>query len=427
MNKPTAIKRFVMTIIFVIIGFVLTFCQFNIPFTNYTYNGFINSIKLGLDLKGGVLAVYEATALDDSEISFDDALEATRTRIYNMITEDYSEAQVSIQQGNRIRVEVPDVSDPEEIFDSIGKPAKLEFKLENSADAEAILTGSNIEDVYASYNSQDGEWGVTVKFDAEGAKIFGEVTSAHIDESLYIFVNNELISSPNIKEAITGGTTFISGSENEKAAEQFATQIMSGTFSVELSLLENSVISATLGEDALKYSIIAGVIGLILIFAYMIWRYKMMGVIASSSLCVYVLLMMFFLQAIPGIQLTLAGVAGIILSIGMAIDGNIIVFERIKEEYASGKRIQSAIKSGFRKATPSILDSNITTIIAAIILWIFGTGSIQGFAITLLIGLVLSVFTSLVLTRGFMALYYPFNSTKAEHYSLSREVITDAK
>lgn len=426
MNKPTAIKRFVLTIVFVLIGFVLTFCQFNIPFTNYTYNGFLNSIKLGLDLKGGVLAVYEATEQEGAEISFDDALEATRTRIYNLITEDYTEAQVSIQQGNRIRVEVPDVSDPEEIFDSIGKPAKLEFKIENSTEAEAVLTGSHIQNVYASYNSQDGEWGVTVVFDPEGKKIFADVTSAHVDDQLYIFVNNELISSPTIKEAITGGTTFISGSYTQKSAEQFATQIMSGTFSVNLTLLENSVISATLGENALHYAIIASIIGLILIFAFMIWRYRMMGVIASCALCVYVLLMLFFLQAIPGIQLTLAGVAGIILSIGMAIDGNIIVFERISEEYRSGKRIEGSIKSGFRRATPSILDSNITTIIAAIILWIFGTGSIQGFAITLLIGLVLSVFTSLVLTRGFLALYYPFNSTKAKHYNLTREVTTDA-
>lgn len=427
MNKPTAIKRFVLTIVFVLIGFVLTFCQFNIPFTNYTYNGFLNSIKLGLDLKGGVLAVYEATEQEGAEISFDDALEATRTRIYNLITEDYTEAQVSIQQGNRIRVEVPDVSDPEEIFDSIGKPAKLEFKIENSTEAEAVLTGSHIQNVYASYNSQDGEWGVTVVFDPEGKKIFADVTSAHVDDQLYIFVNNELISSPTIKEAITGGTTFISGSYTQKSAEQFATQIMSGTFSVNLTLLENSVISATLGENALHYAIIASIIGLILIFAFMIWRYRMMGVIASCALCVYVLLMLFFLQAIPGVQLTLAGVAGIILSIGMAIDGNVIVFERIMEEYCTGKRIQGAIKSGFRRATPSILDSNITTIIAAIILWIFGTGSIQGFAITLLIGLVLSVFTSLVLTRAFLALYYPFNSTKASHYNLSREVTVDAK
>ena len=427
MNKPTALKRFILTIVFVAIGFVLTFCQFNIPFTNYTYNGFVNSIKLGLDLKGGVLAVYEASELEGSDVSFDDSLEATRTRIYNMITQDYTEAQVSIQQGNRIRVEVPDVSDPEEIFDSIGKPAKLEFKITEGVDADAVLTGSNIQNVYASYNSQDGEWGVTVVFDAEGKQIFADVTTQHVNESLYIYVNNELISSATIKEAITGGTTFISGSYTEQSAEQFATQIMSGTFAVNLTLLENSVISATLGEDALKYSLIAGIIGLFLIFAFMIWRYRMMGVVASCSLCVYILLMLFFLQAIPGVQLTLAGIAGIILSVGMAIDGNIIVFERIREEYATGKRIEGSIKAGLKRATPSILDSNITTIIAAIILWIFGTGSIQGFAITLLIGLVLSVFNSLVLSRGFFAIYYPFNSTKANRYGLAREVKADAK
>ncbi len=427
MNKPTALKRFILTIVFVAIGFVLTFCQFNIPFTNYTYNGFVNSIKLGLDLKGGVLAVYEASELEGSDVSFDDSLEATRTRIYNMITQDYNEAQVSIQQGNRIRVEVPDVSDPEEIFDSIGKPAKLEFKITEGVDADAVLTGSNIQNVYASYNSQDGEWGVTVVFDAEGKQIFADVTTQHVDESLYIYVNNELISSPTIKEAITGGTTFISGSYTEQSAERFATQIMSGTFAVNLTLLENSVISATLGEDALKYSLIAGIIGLFLIFAFMIWCYRMMGVVASCSLCVYILLMLFFLQAIPGVQLTLAGIAGIILSVGMAIDGNIIVFERIREEYATGKRIEGSIKAGFKRSTPSILDSNITTIIAAIILWIFGTGSIQGFAITLLIGLVLSVFNSLVLSHGFFAIYYPFNSTKANRYGLAREVKADAK
>lgn len=427
MNKPTALKRFILTIVFVAIGFVLTFCQFNIPFTNYTYNGFVNSIKLGLDLKGGVLAVYEASELENSDVSFEDSLEATRTRIYNLITKDYTEAQVSIQQGNRIRVEVPDVSDPEDIFDSIGKPAKLEFKITEGIDADAVLTGSNIQNVYANYNSQDGEWGVTVVFDAEGKQIFADVTTQHVNESLYIYVNNELISSPTIKEPITGGTTFISGSYTQQTAEQFATQIMSGTFAVNLTLLENSVISATLGEDALKYSLIAGVVGLLLIFMFMIWRYRMMGVVASCSLCVYVLLMLFFLQAIPGVQLTLAGVAGIILSIGMAIDGNIIVFERIREEYATGKRIEGSIKTGFKRATPSILDSNITTIIAAIILWIFGTGSIQGFAITLLIGLVLSVFNSLVLSRGFFAIYYPFNSTKANRYGLAREVSANAK
>ena len=422
MNKPTAIKRFIMLAIFLVLGIVLTFCSFEVPFTNYTYTGFANAIKLGLDLKGGVLAVYEASAIDGDTSDFDSKVQATRTRIYDLVSSEYSEAQVSIQGNNRIRVEVPDVSNPEEIFELIGEPASLEFRSSDSDDAEVILTGQNIRNAYASYNSQDGEWGVTVQFDSEGSTKFYEYTSDHVGESLYIYINGVLDSAPTINEAISGGSTFISGSySNQEDAEDFALRILSGTFSVNLTLLENTVVSATLGVDALKWGLIGGGVGLLLIFAFMIWRYRMMGVLACFALAFYVILMLFFLQAIPSVQLTLAGIAGIVLSIGMAIDGNIIVFERIKEEYATGKRIEASIRTGFKKALPSILDANITTILSSLILWLLGTGNIQGFAITLLIGILLSMFTSLVVTRSLLKMYYPINSTNAKKYSLTRE------
>ncbi len=422
MNKPTAIKRFIMLAIFLVLGIVLTFCSFEVPFTNYTYTGFANAIKLGLDLKGGVLAVYEASAIDGDTSDFDSKVQATRTRIYDLVSSEYSEAQVSIQGNNRIRVEVPDVSNPEEIFELIGEPASLEFRSSESDDAEVILTGQNIRNAYASYNSQDGEWGVTVQFDSEGSTKFYEYTSDHVGESLYIYINGVLDSAPTINEAISGGSTFISGSySNQEDAEDFALRILSGTFSVNLTLLENTVVSATLGVDALKWGLIGGGVGLLLIFAFMIWRYRMMGVLACFALAFYVILMLFFLQAIPSVQLTLAGIAGIVLSIGMAIDGNIIVFERIKEEYATGKRIEASIRTGFKKALPSILDANITTILSSLILWLLGTGNIQGFAITLLIGILLSMFTSLVVTRSLLKMYYPINSTNAKKYSLTRE------
>ena len=426
MNKATAIKRFIFIGIFLILGIVLSFAQFDIPGTHYTYNGFANSIKLGLDLKGGVLAVYEASSLEgDEEGDFAQKLNATRERISGLITAEYNEAQISIQQGNRLRIEVPDVSDPEEIFELIGTPATLEFKSENSADAEAELTGQNVTNAYASYQpTSDGsyEYGVVIEFNAEGAQKFYELTSAQQGNSIYIYINGELFSAPTVNSAISGGTTFISGSMNSQSeAEDFALQILSGTFSVNLTLLENTVVSATLGENALMYGLIAGAVALVLIFAFMIWRYRMMGVMASLALAFYVILMLFFLQAIPIVQLTLAGIAGIILSIGMAIDGNIIIFERIKEEYASGKRIEPSVKAGFKKAFSAIMDSNITTIVVALVLALLGTGSIQGFAITLLIGVVLSMFTSLVVTRGFLNMYYPLNSTKAKLYSLKRE------
>ncbi len=428
MNKPTAIKRFIFIGIFLVLGFVLAFASFDIPFTHYTYNGFANSIKLGLDLKGGVMAVYEAKSKDGDTGDFDQKLLATKTRITQMITEEYTEAVITIQQGNRIRVEVPDVSDPETVFNLIGQPASLEFKAEKD-DGETVhkaaLTGENIVKAYASQQQTSSgtlEYGVSIEFDAVGAQAFYELTKAQTGSQIYIYRNGELFSAPTVNEAIAGGKTFISGSmDTYQAAEEFATQILSGTFSLDLTLLENTVVSATLGVDAIKYGLIAGGVALLLIFAFMIWRYKMMGVMASVALCFYVVLMLFFLQALPFVQLTLAGIAGIILSIGMAIDGNIIIFERIKEEYASGKRINQSIQSGFKKSLTAILDSNITTIVVALILILLGTGSIRGFAVTLLIGTVLSMFTALVVTRGLLSTYYPLNSNKAKAYSLKRE------
>ncbi len=428
MNKPTAIKRFIFIGIFLVLGFVLAFASFDIPFTHYTYNGFANSIKLGLDLKGGVMAVYEAKAKDGDDSDFDQKLLATKTRITQMITAEYTEAVITVQQGNRIRVEVPDVSDPETVFDLIGQPASLEFKAEEDSDGhvnEAVLTGENIVKAYASQqqtSSGSFEYGVSIEFDAEGAQAFYKLTQQQTGDKIYIYRNGELFSAPTVNEAIAGGKTFISGSMSTfQEAEEFATQILSGTFSLELTLLENTVVSATLGVNAIKYGLIAGGIAILLIFAFMIWRYRMMGVMASIALCFYIILMLFFLQALPFVQLTLAGIAGIILSIGMAIDGNIIIFERIKEEYSTGKRINQAIRSGFKKSLTAILDSNITTIVVSLILILLGTGSIRGFAVTLLIGTVLSMFTALVVTRGLLSTYYPLNSNKAKPYNLKRE------
>lgn len=429
MNKPTSIKRFIILVVFMLLGFFLAFCSFEIPFTNYTYNGFANSIKLGLDIKGGVLLIGDAKPAEGSK-DFNQELNATVTRLSNILSsEGYTESVVSIQQGNRIRVEVPDVNDPETVLGLIGTPAKIEFRLDENG--EARISGHDIKNVYASYQQKEGtgdyEWGVTVGFTTEGENKFYYLTQEAAARSsgenkIYIFSNGEEISAPTVEKAIRG-STFISGSYDEQGAKDFALQIMSGTFSVDLNWGETSVISATLGVNALKYGLIAGVIGLVLIFAFMCWRYRMMGLLSSFALCFYVIIVLFLLMAIPLVQLTLEGIAGIILSIGMAIDANIIIFERIKEEYSAGKRLNLAIKTGFRRGLPAIIDSNITTFIACVILMIFGTGSIQGFAITLFIGVAVSMFSALVITRGLLNMYYPLNMTKAEHYALTREVI----
>ncbi len=423
MTKKSAIKGIVLTALLLIIGVILAFCRFDIPYTTSTYNGFINSIKMGLDVKGGVTAVYDAKLADEnSEQDLDTAIKSTINRLEAILSSrGYTEATITTQSGNRIRVEVPDVDDPQAVFDLIGHPAELGFKKEDDPNAESIITGSDITDV--SYAMQDGKHGIVINFTSEGSKKFQELTKElQPDGTVYVYLGTERFSALSVTTEITGGSTFISGSMDTRAeAEEYALRIMSGTFSAELSLYESSIVSPTLGMNAIQSGLIAGVIGLLLIMIFMAVMYRMMGVLADIALLFYVILVLFFLQALPFVQLTLPGIAGIILGIGMAVDANIIIFERIKDEYKRGKRIPASIKGGYKRATTAILDSNITTIMVSLVLLIFGTGAIQGFASTLLISVAVSMISSIFITRWLMKLYLPFNSTKPEAYNLYRE------
>ncbi len=423
MKKKKAIRNFVLICIVAVIGLVLTIFSFDIPFTTYTFNGFAKSVQLGLDLKGGVMAVYDCEKSSESEGSLDDQIEATITRLTNLITADYPEATIVKQGDNQIRIEVPDVDDPDEVLSLIGEPAKLEFKKEESDTAEAVLTGKDIKSAEYQYDSQNNQHGVKITFTTSGATKFHALTSelASSQSPLYIYLNGELFSSPTVQEVIAGGETFISGGMNTQAeAEAYATKILSGTYSVDLSLSEKNVITATLGENALLLSIIAGFVGLVLIFAFMILIYKNLGLIANLSLIFYTIILMFLLAVLPFIQLTLPGVAGIILGLGMAVDGNIVIFERIKDEFKSGKKIPASVKSGFKRASIAVLDSNITTIIAAIVLAWLGTGAIRGFAYTLLVSMLVSMFTTLVVTRGFINIALNINSVNYKAYGLKK-------
>jgi preprotein translocase subunit SecD/SecD/SecF fusion protein len=425
MIKRKAKSKLAFIIFGVIMGIILTVSQFNIPFTHYTYNGFANSIKLGIDLRGGVLAVYNVIPDEDSS-NFESEVEATITRLQSLITEKgYTEATVVRQTtgaDTQIRVEVPDVDDPQEIFNLIGQPAKLEIKKAEGVDQPAELTGDNIKDVYANY--YDGKHGVTIEFDNEGSQVFFDLTSelAESNDQLYLYIGGSLFSAPSVEAVISDGKTFISGNMSTSSeAESYATKILSGTFSVDLELYENSVVSATLGQNAITLGAIAGAIGLLLILIFMIFAYGIFGLLADIALIIYLIILTFFLQAVPLVQLTLPGIAGIILSLGMAVDANVVIFERIKDEYRLGKKIPSSIKSGFDKATSAIVDSNITTIIASTVLYILGTGPIKGFAITLLIGIIVSMFTALVITKFLVNTYLPLNPTKPKPYKLKRE------
>jgi len=399
MTKKSAIKGIVLTALLLILGIVLAFCRFDIPYTTSTYNGFINSIKMGLDVKGGVTAVYDAKLADESSgQDIDTAIKSTVNRLQSILAErGYTEATITTQSGHRIRVEVPDVDDPQAVFDLIGHPAELSIKKEEDPNAESFIKASDITKVY--YSMQNGDHGIVIEFNASGAKKFQQLTkdvSSSDTKQVHIYLGTEKFSTLSVESEITGNSTFISGGsiDSRASAEEYALRIMSGTFSAELSLYESSIVSPTLGMNAIESGLIAGIVGLILIFIFM---------------------------ALPFVQLTLPGIAGIILGIGMAVDANIIIFERIKDEYKRGKRIPASIKSGYRRATAAILDSNITTIMVGIVLFIFGTGAIQGFASTLLISIVVSMISSIFITRWLMKLYLPFNSTKAEKYNLYRE------
>ena len=428
MLKKRAIRNFVLVAIATLIGLVLTIFSFDIPFTCYTFNGFAGGIQLGLDLKGGVMAVYNCDQSSESEGSLADQIDATITRLSSLIQEDYPEATIIKQGDNQIRIEVPDIDDPDVVLGLIGEPAKLEFKKEDSATAEALLTGKDIKSAEYSYDSQNNQHGVRLTFTSEGATKFHELTSelAPSQAPLYIYIGGQKFSEPTVQSVIADGVTFISGGNmtNQKEAEAYATKILSGTYSVDLTLSEKNVIEATLGENALTLSIIAGVIGLVLIFVFMYLIYKNLGLLANLSLLIYVVIYMFFLSVLPFVQLTLPGIAGIILGLGMAVDGNIVVFERIKDEFKSGKKIPASFKAGFKRATITVLDSNITTIIASLVLAWLGTGSIRSFAYTLLISIVISMFTTLVVTRGLINWALPFNSTNYKKYGLKKGEVT---
>lgn len=428
--KKNSILNFVAVAVLTAIGIVLSVCSFIIPFTNgSTYNGFANSISLGLDLAGGISVVYDCSLSADSNTDdLNTAIDATVSRLENVIGGEYSEAIITRQGSSEIRIEVPSVTDSNEIFELIGDPTPLYMTLTEGGDAR--ITGSDISNVYVSY--QNSQYGVVINFTDEGRTNFSNLTreAANGDQNIYIYLGE--INSDNLwntltcSEQITSGSTFISSGSGEDAwtyedAQNYSLQIMSGTFNVTLSLKESNVVSATLGSEALKFVIIGGAVGLVLIMLILWLRYGDFGLLASFALIIYIVLMLFFLQAISFVQLTLPGLAGIVLSIGMAVDGTVIIFEKTREDYRAGKKIPMAARNGFKRAFWPIFDSNITTIITSLVLYILGTSSIQGFAITLLIGIVLSMFMNLVIMRFFVKWYLPFNSVNGKKLHLPKQ------
>lgn len=361
-------------------------------------------VKLGLDLSGGVSITYQVVDDNPSAEDMSDTIYKLQKRVEGYSTE----AEVYQVGDDRITVEIPGVNDANEILAELGKPGSLEFQTQ---DGEVFMTGTQVSTakagVYENPTTGSKEYVVSLTLTEEGADIFYNTTSENVGKYLPIVYDEEVISYPVVNEAISGGQAQISGMSSYEEAEELAASIRLGSLSLELEELQSEVVGAKLGTEAIETSILAAIIGVLIIMIFMIVVYRIPGLASAIALLIYSGMLVSILHIYRNdITLTLPGIAGIILSIGMAVDANVIIFARIREEIGSGLGVEEAMKIGFKKATTAILDGNITTLIAAAVLWILGTGPIKGFAITLVLGIVLSMFTALFITRWILKALY---------------------
>jgi SecD/SecF fusion protein len=374
------------------------------------------SIPLGLDLSGGVSITYQVVDENPSAEDMSDTIYKLQKRVDSYSTE----ASVYQVGDDRITVEIPGVQDANEILEDLGNPGSLEFQM---PDGSVFMTGDMVEDAQGATATDrygNKQYIVSLKLTDEGAKIFGEVTSENIGKNLPIVYDGETISYPQVQSAITGGEAQITGMSSFEEADNLATQIRIGSLSLQLSELESSVVGAQLGSQAISTSLKAGAIGLAIVMVFMIIMYAVPGIAASLALAIYTTLVIATLYLFE-ITLTLPGIAGIILGIGMAVDANVIVFARVREEIATGKSVQTSMKIGFQKAMSAILDGNITTLIASVVLMALGSGTVKGFAYTLMIGIILSLFTAMVVTRYILYSLYTLGLKSEKLYGRAKE------
>jgi preprotein translocase subunit SecD len=379
------------------------------------------SIQQGLDLRGGMYITYQAKNpdIDFFDEKMSTAVDVLRNRLD---AQGYTEATIA-RQNDRLRIEIPNVSDPNVVASILGQPAKLEIV---GPDDVVIVEGDQIERAVANTIQGEGDsWAVYFSLDNEGAKAFGEATTKFLGQNIRILLDGEVISDATVEDIIAEGSGYIRGMENQAAAETLAMQIESGALPIELEQLEMRTISATLGENALNTSLLAGVVGLIALFIFLMVFYRLSGFVASIALSIYLILVIYVI-AIFKIQLTLPGFAGIILGVGMAVDANVIIFERIKEELRLGKTMRTSIESGFKKAFWTIIDANVTTLIVAFVLMYFGTGAIRGFAYTLTVGIIVSVFTAMIVTKFLLRCMIALNIKNPKLYTTNYKLKEEA-
>ena len=376
---------------------------------------YMDDIKLGLDLAGGVSITYQAKEENPSAEDMSDTIYKLQQRVESYSTE----AEVYQEGDNRINIDIPGESDANEILTELGKPGSLAFM---DSQGNTILTGDQVAS--AQGGMVDGNTGkeyvVSLTFTEEGTKAFADATTNNVGKPIYIVYDNEVVSAPVVREAITGGQCTIDGMSDFEEAENLAATIRIGSLSLELEELRSNVVGAKLGQQAITTSLKAGAVGFAIVAVFMIAVYLIPGLAAVLALSLYVGLILILLVSFE-VTLTLPGVAGIILSIGMAVDANVIIFTRIKEEIGAGKAVKTAIDNGFQKALSAIVDGNVTTLIAAAVLFWRGSGTVKGFASTLAIGIVLSMFTALFVTRFALNALYSLGIENPKFYGIKKE------
>jgi SecD/SecF fusion protein len=409
-------------VILLIIGFSAYALSYGADIGDYDVVPVKDLIKYGLDLRGGVYVVLEANAADGQRVTDDMMDRAVATIRRRVDALGVSEPLIARQGNDSIRVELPDITDTQRAIDVIGKTAQLKFV---GPDGQVVLTGDqvkNAEAVYQQSSTGYNEAVVSLELNSEGAKSFEKVTAEIMDipddprayqpeRAISIVLDEEVISAPEVQAKIVDGRAVITGMADLEDAADLATLIKAGALPVDLEAVEVRAVGPTLGANSLALSIKAGGIGILLVMLFMLLYYRIPGLVADIALAVYIIIVLLVLVSIKA-TLTLPGIAGLILSIGMAVDANVIIFERLKEELHIGKSLRTAINSGFSRAFTAILDSNITTLIAAAVLFYFGSGPIKGFAVTLSVGILASMFTAIIVTKMLLRLMVSMNLFK---------------
>ena len=387
------------TILFILTLIVIVVFAFagarGVEIAGWEFKSFNKAITKGLDLQGGVSVLME---IQDEDVTKED-LEKTRQLIDLRVNKlGVAETSVTVEGDRRVRVEIPGEYDSKDLVDSLSKTGNLTFKDE---DGNEVLSGSDVEEAGTMLDSTSNAPVVTLKLTDEGTKKFAEATENNLNKKIYIYMDDEEISTPTVDSVITGGNAIIKGSSSIDEAKNLAGLINAGALPVTVKAIQIENVGAQLGAEALPNAVKAGLIGIAIIFLFMILYYRIPGVIACIALTLYVCLtLLVFVEA--DVALTLPGIAAFLLTVGMAVDANVLIFERVREELKNGISVKSAVEKGFSNALSSIVDSNITTIIAALVLYFMGTGSVKGFAVTLMIGIAVSMFTAIVVTKTLM-------------------------